>query len=134
MAAAPYVYLVAVGPGRLDRKRHKNTRNLGWGSRVLVQELTLGIQELQACPGSRHSPVPEKETCPGKPMPKAPWVPAVDRDLQKRHVPHVGWMAESLSAELHASKDHGPNRKLVQQALGPHVQQLHTQRLTNQGP
>lgn len=67
-------------------------------------------------------------------MPKAPWVPAVDRDLQKRRVPHVEWMAESLSAELHATKDHRPNRKLVKQAPGPHVRQLHTQRLTNQGP
>lgn len=57
----------------------------------------------------------------------------MDRDPQKRHVPHVGWMAESLLDELHATKDHRPNRKLVQRAPGPCVRQLHAQ-LTNQGP
>lgn len=122
------MYMVAVGPGRLDRKPQESTRNLGWGSRVFVQELTLDI------PGSQHSPVPEKEPCPGKPAPKAPRVPAVDRDRQKRRVPHVGRMAESPSAELHATEDHRPNRKSEQQVPGPHVRQLHTRRLTDRGP
>lgn len=74
----PHVCSVAVAPVRLDRKSHGATRSLG---RYLCQCQTWIFSSSRACSESHHRHVPE--SLPGKHTPKAPWVPAVDRDLQR---------------------------------------------------